>query len=211
MTLDATDAVVLTEVTAGYVEDRPVVRDLQLRIPRGGLTRLDGSNGAGKSTVVELVSGYLRPWAGTVVVCGQEAASPAARAARQVVRTRPALYEHMTVRDHLTFMARVRGGDLPRQLERADRLGLAPWLDERAAALSSGTAKKLWYLLGTVGHADLVVLDEPFNAVDEEGVRAMVRDLDEATGAGRAVVLVCHAVPPELVLDRTVRLGEAVR
>jgi ABC-type multidrug transport system ATPase subunit len=207
----ATDAVALTGVTAGYVEDRPVVRDLQLRLPRGGLTRLDGPNGAGKSTLVELVSGYLRPWAGTVEVCGHDAAAPAAREVRQVVRTQPALYEHMTVRDHLTFMARVRGGDLIRQLERADRLGLTPWLDERAAALSSGTAKKLWYLLGTVGPAELVVLDEPFNAVDEEGVRAMVRDLDEAAVEGRTVVVVCHSVPPELVVDRTVRLEEALR
>jgi ABC-type multidrug transport system ATPase subunit len=204
----AADAVVLAGVTAGYVEERPVVRDLSLRLPHGGVVRLAGPNGSGKSTVLELVSGYLRPWSGTVTVCGHDAATTAARAARRVVRTQPALYDHMTIRDHLTFMARVQGGDLQEQLERAGRLGLAPWYDERAAALSSGTAKKLWYLLGTVGSCELLVLDEPFNAVDEDGIRSMVRDLEEAADAARTVVIVCHTVPVELSVDGTVRLGK---
>lgn len=200
-------AAALAGVTAGWVEGLPVVRDLDLRVAPGGVVRLDGPNGTGKSTVVELLSGYLRPWTGAVTVLGHDAGSTAARALRRVVRTRPALYDHMTVRDHLLLMARLQGDDPDRQVERAERFGLARWLDERAADLSSGTAKKLWYVLGSCGDPRLLVLDEPFNAVDEDGVRAMVRDLDEAAGAHRTVLVVCHAVPPGLAVDRTVRLA----
>jgi ABC-type multidrug transport system ATPase subunit len=195
----------MTGVTSGYVEGVPIVEDLTLDVPRGGVTRLAGPNGTGKSTVVELISGYLRPWAGSVSVLGHDAGSSAARDVRRVVRTEPALYEYMTVLDHLAFFARVTGDSVERVAARAEALGLAFWFNENARALSSGTAKKLWYVACTAGAADLLVLDEPFNAVDEAAVELMVADL-AAAAADRSVLLVCHTLPRSLTVDHTVAL-----
>jgi ABC-type multidrug transport system ATPase subunit len=204
-------AVVIDQVTTGYVEGRPVLSQFELAVPRGGLSRLSGPNGTGKSTVVELISGYLRPWAGTVSVLGMPAHSPRARQRRSVVRTQPALYDFMTVRDHLAFFARTLGDERDRLVGRAERLGLAPWFDENARSLSSGTAKKLWYVLCTAGSAELLVLDEPFNAVDSDGVELMVAELTEFAGE-RTVLMVCHTQPSSLRFDHEVVMpGEGAR
>ncbi|MDR1442346.1 MAG: ATP-binding cassette domain-containing protein, partial [Bifidobacteriaceae bacterium] len=99
-------------VSAGWIEDCPVVQDLTLAFDSPGVTALTGRNGTGKSTVVELISGYLRPWTGAVEVNGFSAQSAAARAKRRVCRTAPALFSLMTVRDHLVLSARSAGCDV---------------------------------------------------------------------------------------------------
>lgn len=192
------------DVTVGYVEGSPVLSGLSLTVPARGLIRLHGPNGTGKTTIVEVLSGYLRPWSGSVRVGDADASSQAARKTRRVVRTAPALFEYMTVHDHLAVFARANGADLDHLLQRASALGLKEWLDENAGGLSSGTAKKLWYLLCTAGTAALYVLDEPFNAVDGDGVEVMVREIRSWAERGSAVLVVCHTLPPGLDVDGTI-------
>ena len=196
----------LDAVTAGWTQGSPVVRQLTVELERPGITAVTGPNGTGKSTLVELVSGYLRPWEGTVDVGGLPAHAPAARRHRRVCRTAPALFGLMTVRDHLVLAARSAGDDIARQLDRAEALGLAPWLDENAGTLSSGTAKKLWYLFCTAGQFDLVVLDEPFNALDADAIEHVVDEVGR-WGADRCVLVVAHQPPARLRVDRTIDLA----
>lgn len=196
----------LRRVTSGYVRGRPVVTDLSVTVPGPGVVQVTGPNGTGKSTVVELLSGYLRPWQGSVTVCGEPAHSDGARSRRRVCRTKPALFTQMTVRDHLVLSARATGADPGRQLARGDAFGLAPWLDENAGVLSSGSAKKLWYLVCTAGDFDVVVLDEPYNALDVDSAALMSEELD-AWGHEATVMLVCHTPPPNLVIPSIVELS----
>jgi ABC-type multidrug transport system ATPase subunit len=199
--LTTEEAVHIRGLTAGYVADQPVLRDVSLTVPRRGVTRLGGRNGVGKSTLVEVLSGFLPPLDGEVRVLGRDAGNDDLRGPRRVVRTRPALYPFMTVRDHLAVACRARGADRSMTEERAVRLGLEPWLDENASTLSSGTAKKAWHVLSTVGEAELFILDEPFNAVDEAGVEAMVEEV-HGWARSAAVLVVCHTVPPALRVDQ---------
>ncbi len=199
-------ALELESVTAGWVEDDPVVHDLSLAVDGPGLTLVTGPNGVGKSTLVELVSGYLRPWTGHVLVGGLPAHDPAARERRRVVRTKAAMFGLMTARDHLALACGRTGCSLDDVLARADALGLTPWLDENAGTLSSGTARKVWYLMCTVGEADLVVLDEPFNALDAEAVETVVGEL-HAWAERATVVLVSHLPPPGLAPTDRIELG----
>lgn len=196
----------LDHVTAGYDPDHPVIEDLTDRVPPRGVTRVRGGNGAGKSTLVEVLSGYLPPNQGQVTVGGHAADSAAARRIRRVVRTQPALLPFLTVRDHVALFATAYAIPLEPQLSRAAELGLTPWFDEQAGALSSGTAKKLWYLMCTGGQPDVVVLDEPFNAIDAEGTAVIVRELAE-WALQRAVILVAHTLPHDLQVDHEITLG----
>lgn len=193
-------------VTAGYVNGRAVVTDLSFTVERPGVVQLTGANGSGKSTVVELLSGYLRPWQGSVTVAGLRANDDAARATRRICRTKPALFAQMTSRDHLLLSARATGADPRRQLERAGAFGLDPWLDDNAGVLSSGSAKKLWYLVCTAGDFALAVLDEPYNALDSDSAALMSREIvDWRTHA--SVLLVCHTPPPALDIDVVISLS----
>lgn len=211
---DQNPALEIRDVTAGHVEGSPVFTGLSLSFTGPGLVHLRGGNGTGKSTLVELCSGYLLPWQGTVRVGGLDANSPAARADRRICRTQPALYPDMTVRDHIVFASRCRGTDPGGGLDRAVRLGLEPWLDHAAKSLSTGNTRKLWYVICTLGTFGCAVLDEPFNGIDQEGAEKIAGELS-LWGADRLVLLVSHTVPDALavtddfVLDRTPRSGES--
>jgi ABC-type multidrug transport system ATPase subunit len=200
------DALQFDNVSAGYVEGAPVLSDFSLSLPGLGLVHLAGENGCGKSTLVELASGYLVPWAGQVRVFGEPAHSPGIRRRRRVCRSRPALFPAMTVRDHLAFSAMCAGGSRQVELDRADRLGLTPWLDSEAVTLSTGSARKLWFLVCTAGEFELVLLDEPLNGLDADARGLVVEDIMRWSLTGLAV-LISHFLPQALAVDQRLELG----
>lgn len=194
-------------VTAGYIRGSRIFDNASLSISGPGLFHLRGRNGSGKSTFAELASGYLRPWAGQVLVNGIEAASRDAREARRVCRAEPALFPAMTVHDHIVLTATARDVSPEPALDRAAMLGLGPWLGENAGSLSTGTAKKLWYLANTLGDFDLAVLDEPFNGVDADSVAVMAGEMREWAKSA-CVVLIAHALQPEIEPDLVIEISE---
>ena len=192
-----TGAVNLDQVIAGYVDGIAILRDVTLELPSAGLVRLVGENGSGKSTFIELASGYLLPWSGSVTIFGRPAHSAAARPSRRVCRSQPALFPGMTVRDHLVFAAMCTRSSHRALFERADRLGLGEWLDSDSAMLSTGTVRKLWLLMCTAGDFGVVLLDEPMNGLDA-GAQGLVSDDIARWSKSGLAVLVSHFLPPSL-------------
>jgi ABC-type multidrug transport system ATPase subunit len=195
-------AVEIRDLTVGYQRGAPVFENLSASFDPGGLVRIAGNNGSGKSTLLEVCSGYLPPWQGSVLINGVDASSAAARTARRVCRTKQALYPNMTVRDHLAFAARSVRVDLDGVLDRAERYGLHRWFAHDAKSLSTGNSRKLWIVACTVGDFDVVLLDEPFNGVDDEGAEVLRREIDEWS-VGKTVFLIAHKLPGGLRADRT--------
>ncbi|WCC80190.1 ATP-binding cassette domain-containing protein [Cutibacterium equinum] len=192
-------------LTLGYSPDRPVVQDLSFRLDGPATARLDAPNGAGKSTLIEGISGYLRPTHGDLLVCGTKASDPALRTRRRVCRAKPSLHPNLSMVDHLTLAARLAGCDREEPISRAKEFGLDEWFDYRTSTLSTGTAKRLWYVMCTTGEFDVVVLDEPFNGVDEESSRVIVSEIN-AWRHNSLVLLVAHALPDGLRVDETMGL-----
>lgn len=191
-------------MVAGYHPGVPVLDGLSLTVG-DGVTRLRGTNGTGKSTLVEVVSGHLRPWAGTAEVRGVPAGDPAARRHRRVCRSRDQLFGALTVREHLLLAARTSAADADAAVTRAQRYGMQAWLDVPVDALSTGNRRKAWLQVCTTGAADVVVLDEPFDGLDDDGVAVLLGEV-AAWAARGAVLLVCHAAPPALSWDDEVDL-----
>lgn len=191
----------LASLEAGYVSGIPVLTGVDLTLSEPGIVHLSGPNGSGKSTLVEVLSGYLPPTAGSALISGIQASSAAAHQNRRICRTEPALYPMMSVRDHLVFASRWCGADPRDALERAERYGLGPWLEHAAETLSTGNRRRLWIIQCTVGEFHTVVLDEPFNGLDNASESLLISELD-AWRAERCVILIAHQPPPELRLDR---------
>ncbi len=202
---DPVPSLELKDVTAGWQRDMPVFDGFSVTMRGAGLVHVAGPNGSGKSTLVELASGYLHPWRGHVLVCSHAAASRRARNRRRVCRTAPALYPHMTARDHLVFAARCAGVDPAAGLARSKSYGLSPWWEAPAESLSTGNRRKLWLILCTIGEFDLLLLDEPFNGLDEDGV-VLLRQEISRWREDCCVVLVAHAVPSGLCVDHRLEL-----
>ena len=192
-------------LTIGYSPDRPVISDLSFALEGPGVVRLDAPNGSGKSTLIEAASGYLRPFAGSILIDGREAHDPAARGLRRVCRAAPALHPHLSLLDHLALAADLAGVDREEPLARARGFGLDRWFGTRTSALSTGTARRLWYVMCTTGTFSVALLDEPFNGVDVSSMERMVDEMNRWSQHS-LLVIVSHSVPSELGVGASMSL-----
>jgi len=143
---------------------------LDYRIENGVITGLIGPDGAGKTTILRIISTVMRPDAGTVTVLGYNADSDY-RKIRVRIGYMPgkfSLYQDLSVLENISFFASVFGVEINEALRRVDRIysQLAPYSNRRAGALSGGMKQKLALCCALVHKPDLLLLDEPTTGVD---------------------------------------------
>jgi len=202
--------------------ERVAVRNLSLAVRPGEIYGLLGSNGAGKSSTMKSIVGLLRPDAGTVRVFGFDPAVDPLEAKRRVgyVPETPLLFEALTPREFLEFIASVRGIEPATATRRAQNYAKAiqadSELDQPIATLSMGNRQKILLVAALLHRPRLLVLDEPFHSLDPRAVRVAKELLQQhTTEGGGGVLLSTHTmeVAEKLcdrvgVLDRGVLCGE---
>ena len=153
---------------------RRVIRDLDLDLPRVGFLLVTGPNGSGKTTLLRLVAGLLVPTAGELRVD-----SPRDRVG--FLGHEPLVYRELTALENLDLYGR-----LYRVAERRERIGMllerfGLWdaRNQRADSFSRGMLQRLALCRTLLHDPDLLVLDEPFSALDEEGAALLDRELAE--------------------------------
>jgi ABC-2 type transport system ATP-binding protein len=170
-----------------------IVEDAAILLAPGDLVLLTGPNGAGKSTLLRALVGLL-PSSGDVRVAGHVPTSIAARRAFAFAPDDPALYEDLTLAEHVRFQAllyRLPEAE-PRTLALLDAFDLTPKLGEFPGTHSRGMRQKLSLAL-TLGLArPLTLLDEPFNGLDLAAQARLLDALAERVGGGGAVLLTGH-------------------
>ena len=190
-----TPAIETRELTKAY-GDLLAVDQVSLRVDPGEIYALLGLNGAGKTTMIRMLLGMVRPTGGHVSVLGSEVGpgqrDPWSRVG-YLVET-PAAYPELTVTENVHAAARLRRlTDRHAVDDIITRLGLRPYADQRARTLSLGNAQRLGLAKALVHQPDLVILDEPANGLDPAGVaeiRALLHDLAHEQGV--TVVLSSH-------------------
>jgi len=202
--------------------ERVAVERLSLTVRPGEIYGLLGSNGAGKTSTIKAVVGLVRPTAGEIRVFGVDALrdSLAVKARLGYVPETSMLYEALTPREFLEFVASVRGMDAATATRRmqsyAEAFRLEAEVEEPIATLSNGTRQKVLIIAALLHSPPLLVLDEPLNSLDPRSVRIMKDVLRRyvATG-GRGVLFSTHTmeVAEQLcsrvgILDRGVLRGE---
>ncbi len=184
------------------------LHNVDLVVPPGEFVGLIGHNGAGKSTLLRIVMGLLAPDSGRVSIAGVDVFADPAGARRHLgaVPEEPAVYEFLSAREHLEFVAEVRGvGDVGAALEVAD---LGSDADRPIREYSQGMRRRTALAAALLHDPALLVLDEALNGLDPPSA-ARVRGLLRArVEAGRSVVLSTHvAETVERVADRIVVLA----
>lgn len=177
-----------------------------LEVARGEVFGLLGPNGSGKTTLLRLLMGFLRPTSGQATIDGLDCHRQSVEVHRRVaylpgdVR----LFGNMRGSDVLRFFSRIRrGGDLRRELELAERLGLD--ISRPVGRMSTGMRQKLALAAVMAVDTPLVILDEPTANLDPS-VRGVVLALvREARQAGRAVIFSSHVL--DEVEDSCDRVG----
>jgi ABC-2 type transport system ATP-binding protein len=174
------------------------VEGLDLTVRRGEIYGFLGANGAGKTTTIQLMVGLLAPETGRIAVAGHDVAteSLAARAAFGYVPDRPLLYEQLTGREMLEFLAQLRR--IPRQVaaERTAELlatvDLAAAADRLCGTYSLGMKRKLSLAAALLHRPAVLILDEPFNGLDPKGARRLKDLLSQLAAEGAGVFLSTH-------------------
>ncbi|KQS02210.1 multidrug ABC transporter ATP-binding protein [Sphingomonas sp. Leaf357] len=168
-----------------------VLAGLDLNVKAGEVTALLGPNGAGKTTSVSLLTGRLRPDAGSAMLFGLDPIRPAARARMGVMLQAAGLPDVLTIREVVTLQSGYYADSRP-IAETLAIAGLADLADRRCGALSGGQARRVQYALAICGRPDLLVLDEPTAAMDREARMALWATVREAADSGAAVLLTSH-------------------
>jgi len=187
-----TNAVSVSDLTKRY-GDRTVVDRLSLELPRGVVAGFIGPNGAGKTTTMAMLLGLVRPSAGTGSVLGRPIDRPAAflgdvGALIEV----PAFYTSISGRRNLEVLAIAGGHDpvgIPQLLE---LVGLAGRGEDRYRSYSLGMKQRLGIAAALLGDPELLILDEPANGLDPQGVQEMRGLIGRLAGGGRTVLVSSH-------------------
>ena len=182
------------------------LRDIDLEVASGASLLLIGPNGAGKTTLLRILAGALSPSRGEGTLAGVELKD------NDGIRRRSALltvggyfYDELTAVENLRFVSLMCGGDTSPAAFAAilKRVGLAGVADRRVGVFSSGMRKRLALGQLLLRPVEVVMMDEPFASLDDEG-RALVDDLvEEMKAAGRTVFLASHQIGESLrLIDR---------
>ena len=173
---------------------------LYLQIPAGSFFGLVGPNGAGKSTFLSIATGLLEPDRGSVFINGISMWDEpvAAKGALGVLPDGMHMFDRLSGIEHLTFVAQLRGLDKQTAIQRSRSLLQAfelP-LDKKKtiSEYSTGMRKKIGLALALVTSPRLVVLDEPFEAVDPVSANTLQQVLKEYVKRGGTVVLSSHVM-----------------
>ncbi|HET7033096.1 MAG TPA: ABC transporter ATP-binding protein [Casimicrobiaceae bacterium] len=194
-------AVELANVTFGY-DERPVLTGISMTIPRGKVVAIMGGSGCGKTTILRLIGGQLKPQSGQVFVAGESVAD-LDREALYTMRRRfgmlfqfGALFTDMTVYENVAFAMREHT-DLPEELVRdlvlmkLHAVGLRGAAHLMPSELSGGMARRVALARAVALDPMLVMYDEPFAGLDPISlgvVGQMIRRLNDALGITSVVV-----------------------
>ena len=192
------------------------IRDINIEIPRSGIVGLLGSNGAGKSTTMNILCGVLRPTAGSVMINGIDLSKEPERAKQELgfLPQTPPLYMDLTVDEYLLHTAILRSVEktkLKSALEEVkEQCGLSHINKRLIKNLSGGYKQRVGIAQAIIHHPKLVVFDEPTNGLDPNQileVRALIKDI----ATERAVILSTHILTEVQYLCRDIVMIESGR
>jgi len=177
-------------------DGRAVVRDLSMQVKRGMIYGFLGPNGSGKTTTIRMLCGLLTPDEGTGTCLGYDIRTQTDQIKRQIgyMTQRFSLYQDLSVRENLEFVARIYGIDRPRAAARAaiERLGLSGREDQLAGELSGGWKQRLALGACTLPSPQLLLLDEPTAGVDPKARREFWNEIHALAADGLTVLVSTH-------------------
>jgi ABC-2 type transport system ATP-binding protein len=173
----------------------PVLRRVNLHVPKGSRFGFLGPNGAGKTTTIRILMGLLRPSAGSGRILGRDVWRDGPRVRREVgylpgdVR----FYDGLTGRATLAFLAAARGGESRNEISRLTRRFDLD-LDKRVRDCSRGMKQKLGLIQALMHRPQLLILDEPTVALDPLIREVLYEELRAVTADGRTVLFSSHTL-----------------
>ncbi|AKT34165.1 ABC-type cobalt transport system, ATPase component [Pyrobaculum sp. WP30] len=182
----------------GY-HGEPVLRGVELSVSEGEVVAIYGPTGSGKTTILLLLAGLLRPWRGEVYIMGErldERTLPQIRRLIGISFQNPDdMFFNSTVLDEIAYTsARMYGADVGLKAARdiAEKLGISHILNKPPYKLSGGQKRLVALAAAVVHQPKLLLLDEPSTYLDEESTERVIKLFKELKSRGTAVLVATH-------------------
>jgi NitT/TauT family transport system ATP-binding protein len=184
---------------------------ISLEIGAGEFVSIIGQSGCGKSTLLSIIAGILEPSAGSVRVDGKPVTAPSQRIGYMLQQDY--LYEWRTILDNALLGAEIQKRDLTKARQRAiqllEKCGMGDFIHHYPRQLSGGMRQRVALARTLVTNPDVVLLDEPFSALDSQTRLAIADEVvDVLRSEGKSVVLVTHDIGEAIAMtDRVIVLS----
>ena len=190
------------------------VEDVSFSIRQGEIVGLLGHNGAGKTTIMKMLSGYMEPDAGRITVDGHDLATDAKQAQRNLgyLPENLPVYPEMTVAEYLDYVGHLKGLDETSRIEEMRRcIAISDLMDrhgQRIGTLSRGYRQRVGVAQALMGSPRLIILDEPTNGLDPAQTEQM-REAIRQVASQATVILSTHIMQEvEAVCDRVLMIHQ---
>ena len=191
-----------------YYGDFPALRDIQLEAQPGSCLALIGRNGAGKTTLLRIIAGFNRPGKGKVLIFGKEPRETETRRNIGFIGHGISVYDELSALENLTLYAKLYGLADPRRkaMEWLEHTGLERVRDGLVREFSRGMRQRLAVARAFLHNPSVLLLDEPFTALDDRAIAVLQRLLREGLAQGKTVVMSTHQLREALELATQVAL-----
>jgi len=190
---DRKQGIEISRVTKYFGPDQ-VLKEINLFLERGRVYGIVGNNGSGKTVLMKCICGFLTTTTGTIRVFGKQIGKDVdfPESLGVIIET-PGFLTNLTGRKNLEILA-----DMQKKINRADirlvleKVGLDPDMKKPVAKYSLGMRQRLGIAQAIMEDPELLILDEPFNGLDKNGVAEIRKILLELKAAGRTILLASH-------------------
>jgi heme exporter protein A len=191
-----------------YYGDYPALRDIRLEAAAGSCLALIGRNGAGKTTLLRAVAGFSSTQRGKIRICGKEPRAAETRRLMGFLGHGISVYDELSALENLVLFGKLYGLADPRKSaqEWLERTGLDRVRNGLVREFSRGMRQRLAVARAFLHEPSVMLLDEPFTALDDRAIAVLQRLLREALAAGRTVVMSTHQLREALELASHVAL-----
>jgi heme ABC exporter ATP-binding subunit CcmA len=205
--MNATNAVGVEGVWKFY-GDYPALRNVELSAPPGACLALIGRNGAGKTTLLRSIAGFSRPGKGKITIFGNSPRDTGTRRLMGYIGHGISVYDELSALENLTLFGKLYGLADPKKtaLEWLERTGLERVKDGLVREFSRGMRQRLAVARAFLHGPKVLLLDEPFTALDDRAIAVLQRLLHEALAEGKTIVMSTHQLREALEMATHVAL-----
>ena len=191
------DPAIRARAVSKFFGDYPALREVDLDVFPGQVLGLLGRNGAGKTTMLRILAGLSTPTSGEVLFPASGSQDSDHRQRVGVVGHGTWIYDELTAAENLRFFCSLYGVDDPGPVvERwLRRVGLQRFRNSRAAEYSRGMRQRLTIARAFLHEPDILLLDEPWTALDDRAAQLLSSLVTEAKANGRTIVICSHQLP----------------
>lgn len=188
-----TDVIVIDKLTKSF-KGKTVLEDVNMRLQEGRIYGIVGDNGSGKTVLLKLICGFMKPDSGTVTVNGKVISKDADFPENTgIIIEAPGFLPNYSGMKNLEYLASIRGKIGKEQIESAMKtVGLDPSSKLRVGKYSLGMKQRLGIAQAIMENQQLLILDEPMNALDNDAVEEMRKLFLSFKASGKTMLIVSH-------------------